>query len=223
MINQVSSQGINTGIAASDSDFVLCEYLGMPPGNISQHSVIGVTAFDNIIAGIPMTRRGGGWSIDYGYKAAGDRFLVHKRDADLSSNWFKQVELERKDFESVLPKKRVASKPLPEPKPMAEVLEAAVAGKADMLLPADVPSAIPADEPQSEEAEVSIAEAVLGNEELQSLPGVTPNIAEQLSRAGVTSYQEILEMGTEGLRKFRGVGPTRADLIVDAIRGLAVA
>lgn len=222
MINAVSRQGINTGVASSDSDFVLCEYLGMPPGNISQHSVVGVTVFDNIIAGIPMVRRGNGWSIDYGYKAAGDRrFLVHKRDADLSPNWFKQVESERKDFESVLPKKKMSPKPPPEPKPMAEVLGAAVAGTPAALPSTDIPGATTVDEIQDGKEEISIAEAVLGNEELQALPGVTPNIAKQLDEAGVTSYQEILEMGTDGLREFKGVGPTRAELIVDAIRGLA--
>jgi len=222
MVNQVSDRGISTGVASNDDDFVLCEYLGMPPGNISQHSVIGITTFDNVIAGMPMTRRGNGWSIDYGYKAAGDRFLVHKRDADSSPNWFKKVELDRKNFESVMPKKRITPKP-PEPKPMAEMLKAAVAEMPNVLSPTETPGVTPIDEAQDEEPEISIAEAVLGNEELQALPGVTPGIAEQLSEAGVVSYQDILEMGTDGLRKFKGVGPTRAELIIDAIRGLAVA
>lgn len=249
MITQVTSSGIQTGARTSDDDFVLCEYLGQPPGNISDHSLIGVSVFPEILSGVPMIPRGDGWSIDYRYRKAGDRFLVHREDLQRSPHWFRAVELDKSNFESVLPKQRTAPPPPPpEPESLAETLEKAVqvpgmpvAPVQQSVMPtltptptptltaptplpqAGGPIAEPPDEPISEEEAVkSLVAHVLTVDDIQVLPGVTKGIAEQMTADGIQSYEDILNLGVQGLQKYKGVADTRAMMIIDAINAMVL-
>ena len=73
--------------AMSDESFVLIEYM---PARGGSHGVVGLTTFsskqtDN------MRRVSGGWVFDYGYRARGDKFLVHRLDQRALPNWFRIV------------------------------------------------------------------------------------------------------------------------------------
>jgi glycosyltransferase involved in cell wall biosynthesis len=112
---------------SSDSDLVLCEYLGVPTGNVSQHGVIGPFVFATPPPAVSVIARedshgNPGFSIDYRYHGAGDRFLVHRKDLELAPHWFREVEMERRDFQSTLPKRQTPSIPPPPPKPLQEIL-----------------------------------------------------------------------------------------------------
>lgn len=241
-ITQMAQDGINSGQASSDSDWVRCEYLGVPHGNRSDHSVVGVTVFEHPLAGVPMIGRAGGWSIDYRYKKAGDTFLVHREDLDRAPNWFRAVELERKDFESTLPKTKAATPPTP--KPLSETLEEGIqeamtpgqisqaveqlGGAPTLPPPVPIPTAepppetpeattLPTPEITEKEAVQSTMVSVLSKEKLELLPGVTPNIAAQMEERGFTSYKDILALGVDGIKGFRGVGEVKAQVIIDSI------
>jgi len=212
-----------------DEDFVLTEYLGIPPGNISNHGVVGVAIFNEMLQSVPMIRRGGGWSIDYRYRKAGDRFLVHRLDVEKSPNWFRIVEFDKKEFQSVLPKRQVDISKPPEPKPIAEILSEAIIPlkqEADTRATTSEPKSIV---PQEVEVEITEAEAVeslkvavLTRGEIELLPGVTPGIAEQIANDGVKTYQDILNLGVDGLKQYRGVGEARAMSMIDAINAMAM-
>lgn len=240
MINQVTRDGIQTGGKVSDSDFVLCEYQGQPPGNVSDHSLVGVTVFPDVLSGVPMIRRGDGWSIDYRYKKAGDRFLVHREDLQRSPHWFRAVELDKSNFDSVLPKQRTSPPPPPpEPESLAETLEKAVqvpgaplpptpvqqpvAPSPSLTAPTPLPQAVPTGEPISEEVAVkSMITRVLTASDIQALPGVTKSIAEQMVADGISNYQDILNLGPQNLTKYKGVADTRAQLIIDGINAMVL-
>jgi predicted flap endonuclease-1-like 5' DNA nuclease len=245
MITQVTKDGIQTGSKVNDSDFVLCEFLGIPPGNTSEQGLVGVTVFPDVLSGVPMIGRDSGWSIDYRYKKAGDRFLVHREDLNRSPNWFRPTELDKKNFESTLPKQRQNPLPPPQPKTLAETLEEAVEVPGDVggipegvepatnLTPASQPITNPTAEipsiPTESQEEITEEQAVrsmmghvLDAGDLAALPGVTPGIARQMQEAGIINYQQILELGVSGLIKFRGVADTRANMIIDAINAMAL-
>jgi hypothetical protein len=49
--------------------------------------------------------------------------------------------------------------------------------------------------------------------DLQTLPGVTPNIATGMAELSLVTAEAIFEAGVKGLRKVRGVGKTKAEMI----------
>lgn len=52
--------------------------------------------------------------------------------------------------------------------------------------------------------------------DLQTIPGVSSDIAEQLRDAGVDIPEDIIELGVEGLKELRGVGNRKAEIIYSA-------
>ena len=74
----------------SDGDFVLCRYSNP---NVGDHTVVGPHGFpEKLLGGVPMVPRSDSgrklWYINYGYRAGGDRFLVHRQDLAGGPNMF---------------------------------------------------------------------------------------------------------------------------------------
>lgn len=56
--------------------------------------------------------------------------------------------------------------------------------------------------------------------DLQTLPGMTAEITAQLEADGITTKEKILELGAKGLQKYKGVGPSKGKMIVEAIQAM---
>jgi len=243
-----NNQRASTGVVPNDSDFLWAEYQGQPAGNRGNQSVIGMTVFPTPLTmpdGRPLTMRpeGNGYRIDYGYWSAGDQFLVHREDIKITPNLFRPVELERQNIQSALPKRQaqptpppppapVVARPVepkqpprptgpsPIPKPVTQILSEAIEPHIEQQ-PNEQDVVATEQEPiTQEEAVASLFTHVLNTSELQNLPGISAGIAEQMEQQGIQSYQDILDLGIEGLALYRGVGETRAQIIIDAINGL---
>ena len=53
--------------------------------------------------------------------------------------------------------------------------------------------------------------------DLQKLPGITYEIARQLTRDGIGSKEAILALGAEGLQEYKGVGPKKAEVLIGVL------
>jgi hypothetical protein len=73
----------------------------------------------------------------------------------------------------------------------------------------------PAPEIIVREARVPIAQ--LDELDLQLLPGISNVNARQLEADGITTKSQVLELGVDGLKQYKGIGETRAKAIIDAI------
>lgn len=170
-----------------DEQLVLIEY--MHP-NRGQHSVIGAITKTN-----------------YGYRGGSEQFLVHVDDIAAQPMYFRRIQLDKvvaPKAEVSLPPPPVAINPQaelppePEPEPEQIVNEAL---PVDLLANAVEIKKPPIDE--SAELDVYI------------LTGVTDAIAEQMIAAHLTTPRSILDSGLDGLQELRGVGPNRAQAIVE--------
>lgn len=162
------------GFEMSDDNMVLCRYLHP---NRGQHTVVG---------GVTKTQ--------YGFRAGGDVFLVHKADADPNPHLFEQLETKEAP---------AAAKPPP---------------------PAPPPPASPALEETPPPPDVVTGESAIAEPRdvniVGRLPGVTAPIAEQLAADGVETAQQIQELGVAGLQKYKGIGKVKAETIIEALEQL---
>jgi hypothetical protein len=55
--------------------------------------------------------------------------------------------------------------------------------------------------------------------DLQALPGVTPNIARGMAELSLVTAEAVMDAGVDGLRKVRGVGKTKAEMIYSYVTG----
>jgi len=241
-LSATRNQRASTTSAPSDSDFVMCEYQGQPPGNRGNHGVVGMTVFPAPFVGFNMKRTSEGYRIDYGYWGAGGQFYVHHDDIAKTPNLFRPVELTKTNVQAALPKQRrpeptpppapVVVKPtpveqaIPEPLPQPAPEPSGPKSVAQILNETIGPVAEKAeneeDEPVTQEVAVaSMFTAILESGDLQKLPGVSTTIAEQMEGQGVQTFQDILDLGVDGLSIYPGIGATRAQIIIDAINGLA--
>ena len=53
---------------------------------------------------------------------------------------------------------------------------------------------------------------------IEALPGISANIAKQMREAGVETIADIAAMTPDDLMELRGVGETRAEMILEAAR-----
>lgn len=175
-----------------DDEWVLCEYLHR---NTGQHLVYGGTIFRTPLDGVPMLHRSNGWQIKYGYRGGGEQFLVHRSDVKAASNLFRVVPQGPKAPEP----ERVAPPPPPSiaPPPQRATVPAPRA-----------PQPVADDEPPSLSPDPF---------DLQKLPGVGGELAAQLREAGVATREDIVAIGVEGLKQFKGVGDHKAKIILGAI------
>lgn len=208
-----------------DSDMVKCRYVKLGKGH---HLVVG-----------PATGKA------YGYRGQGDIFLVHKRDVQAGMNWFQPIQDERPELVVRMPAVQAKVAPPPPEIVVPMQLDDKGGGQPDyddfvrgVIEGREAPpEAVSAKEPEAE-AEVSeaateqqqeaVAAVIQGEEqpvtelappakfELQLVPGLTSEIAEQLQADGVVSAEDIVAQGVDGLQKYRGVGAFKASVILQA-------
>jgi len=193
--------------SAKDDDFVMVTYVNTQRGD---RRLIGPAGFQYEIAPglmimLPTDRQ---WHFNYQYKSGNgtEKFLVHREDQRLKPDWFIPVESAAQVMAPSAPKQ---APPPPqrivEPEVTPEEAAGWPTGAADYVLDkepaADTPPPVPVFN-------------------LQALPGVTPEIAEQLLDAGVTSKEDIFALGVDGLKQFRGVGDVKAGRIIGALTAM---
>lgn len=196
-----SQQARSAADAIDDADFVMARYLSP---NRGKHQVTGHALFGQPIPGWRMIRRSPeSWSIDYGYRGGGAKFLVHRDDVESQPGLFVPVETQRvlnvPEEAKVIEPPKALSEELGEVR-VVEDVQPNAAGVVDSILSA------PTDQPRAFD--------------LQTLPGVNSAIARLLIADGIDSKEKLLELGVGGLQDYRGVGKVKAQRIIDAIGGM---
>ena len=157
------------GKEVEDSDVVMVEY-NHP--NVGQHPVIG-----------PATRR------KYGYRAGGERFLVHKDDVQHSPTLFKPVGAEQR--EAVVQRPQRKAPPPPEPVMKEEEPE-----------PVDLE-----EDPARSHTPLDLSGLELSKRVIQNL-----------ARNGFVTEERVLDAGEEGLVEVKWIGEQTAQDILEYIR-----
>ena len=156
----------------NDQDMILCEYTHP---NRGKHPVVG-----------GRTKR------QYGYRARGEQFLVHKDDIAAQPHYFNKLEGKRPDEP-----KGVALPTPPPPPPVQAPVESA-----------ELPTS-PTVEQQERVIKVN----------LQLIPGVTPAVEKALIENRLDTRAAIAKAGIEGLIKIKGIGGVRATAIYEYVTG----
>jgi len=218
----------------NDNDFVLIQYTHP---NIGNHRVIGAHGFPERFNDINMVKlQGNLWHIDYGYRGGGGSFLAHVNDIKLSPHFSPVEHRPTSGLASVkVPVRERAPTPPPQPleeiRKQVEILEMEESDEEPAAKPAstisDLLSGRMIDEDLEEFAEEFAEEADIPPApkrdkvfDLQSLPGIGADIAEQLKADGVDTMEDLLGLGVDGIREYRGVGRRKAELIMGAIESL---
>lgn len=175
--------------ASSDQDFVMSLY-NHP--NRGSHRLVGGHIFEQRINGVNMVRRENGYSIDYGYRSGGDKFLVHIEDIKAHAQFFIPMRL-------IEPVHAITAQATPPPPP--QMLESLENEEPPNLSPIE------------DEAPAKVLKADK-DFDMQLIPGVTPLIAQQLKDKGIKTAQDIIDFGNDGLIEIKGIGPSRAALIL---------
>ncbi len=261
----------------NDTDLIKVKY--MSP-NRGAHRVLGHTLFPVPFQGLTMYNKGNGYVIDYGRRAGGDVFLVHRADAETSAHLFQRIDdavVHAPAIQSAPPPPPPSAPPLPQgsvPAPVlaqAPVPTAPTAPTAALTAPTatvdDAPSFVPASpDPHARELDqigkiasgagisreklleltelaeqAATAAGPLTPEQafdqvvedisrpapkpildVQLIPGITAEIAEQFEAAGITTVEQVLVLGVNGLQKFKGIGAVKAPVIIEAIQAYGV-
>lgn len=152
----------------SDDEMVLIEYNHR---SLGQARVIGMAT-----------------GMEYGHRARGDKFLVHREDIKLQPTLFVPVAVKRE--------------PEPEPEPEPASVGVVEAKRVDIPLPPPPPMPEPEPEPEPEIDESSA--------DLEGVPWVSPIIAQELNSLGVYTRKQLAEMDFQTLVRIKNVGPSRA-------------
>ena len=128
--------------------------------------------------------------INYGYREGGgsEKFYVHKLDIASQPTWFK---------------------PFTPPAVIIEQAKPAETPPPEIVAAPDFIETKPASEPLPPEP---IPFKPL---DLQSIPGVSGKIAQELQDKGVKSWGDIVMLGIEGLKTIEGIGERRAATIME--------
>lgn len=178
------------GIA--DADLILITYENP---NRGQHKVVGAAT-----------------KLNYGYRQGGgvERFYVHKDDIAAYPDFFKPF-----TPPAVVINEPVETEPPPAPvlvNPEPMVFEDELDTFQPLIKTPDFIETKPAS------AEV-VEDRSLRPLDIESIPGVTPKIAEGLREKGVRSWEDIVNLGEEGLKTIEGVGEKRAQSILAYAKG----
>jgi glycosyltransferase involved in cell wall biosynthesis/predicted flap endonuclease-1-like 5' DNA nuclease len=239
------SQHTQEVLAVNDDAFVMARYLS---ANKGEHGVVGVAQFPNRIPGIKMIPRNVQgqtvFIIDYGYRSGGDRFLVHRRDLRLSPTQFAADQEETAKV--VLPHAAPPVQAAPvAPQPLRELLgqqienvpapvitvQAAPQARQEEIDPIELAlqqaqtferaqpeqkKALPAQDPQP-----VMAPSQPTGPDLQTIPGVSSAIAEQMEQLGLRTPQDVASFvranGIPALMQINGVGERKAESIAAAV------
>lgn len=191
---------------AQDEDYVMCLYNDSNRGN---HHIYGAVTKEY-----------------YGYKGGGAQFLVHRKDIAAKPHLFLPM---RTDANAPLPEIQVPNAPVPVAPQYQAPEEVSTDGDlpeyiAPSVEPENVMPEAPAmiaslqDISESPDVETDDFDAMANTKRpfnLDLIPGVTPEIADQLRAKGVTSAQDILKMGVAGLQQVKGIGEVKAEAIIE--------
>lgn len=206
-----------TRTAVPDEDFV--EALYMAP-NRGSHQVLGQTVFTRPIdvgGLIKMVKVHGGYRINYGYHSGGgtESFLVHRQDVQISPHLFHPVDKRETRVDAPRRETRPPRAPRdqrPPVKPPERKTEKTADDLVDFFQKGQRTDQgdreQPASWPSGDAAIVS----------LQNVPGIGVITAERLVEMGVNTPEQILELGADGLAEIKGMGPTKAAGVIDAIK-----
>jgi glycosyltransferase involved in cell wall biosynthesis len=133
---------------------------------------------------------------DYGYRAGGEQFYVHKDDVTVQPHIFSMIEEAPPKLET-----RPVAPPPPPPAPAAPPPP-----------PQPEKEALPFLEPEQPEPEIEPKEAPAGDEpfDLQLVPGINAPVAAQLNAAGVHTLNQLIAVPNEDLVEFKGIGEKTA-------------
>jgi len=185
----------------TDNDMVLVTYENP---NRGQHRVVGAQT-----------------GINYGYRAGGgqERFYVHKNDIATHPAWFRpyQAPIIQRVYQPAV---------TPPPAPVAVWAEPA---PAPPVLVVETPAPQPLPEIDFVKTQPASASAGPGQvnvgvfrpADLQTIPGVTSQVASTMHKMGIRTWQDVVELGMDGLLKIEGVGPKRAEAIFNKAQQLA--
>ena len=200
-----------TAVRGNDEDFVMCRLMDRHRGD---HRVIGAHLFPSNIGPFPMRRLKDGWKFDYGTRVSGDRLKVHKLDID-ETNIFEPVQDDVAALAQV-PRRRAVIPPRPEPLLGAYVVPEPVQVLDESQAVAQVSSAGITEMTELGDRLPLQAEPEPPRFALQTVPGITAEIARQMEADGVDSAEKIVALGVDGLKKYKGIGPTKAETILAA-------
>ncbi len=141
---------------------------------------------------------------NYGYRGGGERFLVHQADISAQPNIFRPIVVE-----ASVPVR--APTPPPPPAPPAPVKQAVVQY-------GDVTAVLETEDDVDIEESLEVETADVEEFSLDTVPGITPEIAGKLQARGVQSLQDLVNMGNTSLMQIKGIGPSRADAIITYAR-----
>ena len=196
---------------ASDEDYVRVLYTHP---NRGQHPVYG-----------PVTRK------YYGHRGGGQEFYVLRVDMVAMPQWFKEVREQKRSV--VIEPEKIARQTPPPPEPVQKV-QAPTAVTPTLVGSASASSTPTYDDFMDQMKEVGgvESEGVSDSVEVQPdryntppprrpmtvdrLPGVSPNIAKVLLDDGITDPKQVVELGQEGLKSYKGIGDARAEIIFEA-------
>ena len=190
-------------LALSDDSFKLCVYTHPSRG---QTHVYGAPLFRERIDGVHMIqdRQNRLWKIHYGWRAGGEKFLVHVEDIKTAPHLFREVDTGPRppsiEKQPVEPPVRIVDEEVedtrpPEPK------------RIDLKAVVDREQSVPVAQEYKPPS---------NGFDLQTFPGVTHKVAEELERRGVDSLDDILDLGEDGLKDIPYIGPVRAKMLYGA-------
>lgn len=190
----VAQRGINT---MNDSDYVLVLYTHPNKG---RHGVVGADTKKN-----------------YGYRAGGDQFLVHRRDVAAQPQFYRIIQsAERvsvKQPTPPIPPPPVLKATIPPPpkriKPILDIDEAA--GNVVVEKPATAD-----DNSEHLDRLQNIVDSAKQKRtlDLGMLPGVTPAIENNLRAAGIVTVDDFKAAGVDGLMDVKFIGKNKAEVIM---------
>jgi predicted flap endonuclease-1-like 5' DNA nuclease len=171
----------------SDEQMIMCVY---ESPNYGMHKVVGTQT-----------------KINYGYRAGGgtDRFYVHKDDIAARPDVFRPFIQPRPVID------QPAQAPLSAPAQIAAPVQLKEAPPAVELKAPDFIKTEPANTSDGPGQNFNV---VFKPIDFQSIPGITDKIADALDKKGVRTWQDVVQLGKDGLLAIEGIGEKRADTIL---------
>jgi len=243
--DRVAGQGTQSANTA-DEDFVLCRYISTNTGNHKVvGSALFDRQFDGFNM-VRKQNEPPLWSIYYRYTCGGGKrkFLVHRKDIEARPDLFLPIEERQAVAVPAVPEaplvepREIAKQPLDAIQSTTSIAQApstpgALSDEArsrDDLPLAEPELIISGDSDESPGVASRVADDILTNTqveppdipqppvfELQKVPGITGSIATQLEADGHTTKEDILVLGIDGLKAYKGVGDARATMILRAL------
>lgn len=191
MLKIMTGQNIQQGVKMADSEFVEVIYTHPNRG-------------DHLVNRGPS-------GIDYGMRAGGDRFLVHVKDVEASPHLFRRIS----DISSGVSAPRRVPKDITTERPVD--LSSTLGEEKMTALISQLMGSNSIKNDSNETFDPGITEKEF---DLQTIGGVTPNIAEQLYALGARNPQDVVDLGYTKIVQIRGVGEKRVAYILRSAKQL---